>query len=475
MPRKAGESAATKTLLKQVESQATGRLSVGARAAEISVWVLKGEVVAATSPGDEPTLVRMAGLAGGLDARSQGQLQRRINEGESVFGPLLDAIPPALSDRLLGDRFRANLVEFVGSMSRPTFTALKAVFVDNLQFGGNTRALISTSAETADAAMALDLDAEVSLGPNSSKGELEGRVRRLLRSEQMRVGALLDVLPGEPILVRGWLQGALESGLLVVIAPPAESNADWVEDDATENSVPVVAAVSAMAPEQAAAMRSWLSKAHLVEESELDFFEDHDSTRRGGSGDSSFTTGAHNLEKLEVNLGDSPSSEEDLEAEEAPEAEEPLEGADETLEAEQGGEEEEAPPARFSAPSIGENEASTKIAVINSVLQSICGAFDEAEGPGRGREAFQLLVEGSPPRYQPIFDGIQVAEAGTLPPAEVISNLLARPVTEQRLLLNQALSDLIDRALSGAADQLPDEVVDALLEDTAGYRGRMGL
>jgi hypothetical protein len=509
--RKARESAATKTLLQHVESRSTGRLSVGARASEVSVWVLKGEIVAATSPPDEAALVRLAGLSGALDPSVREDLERRLAGGESVFGPLLDAIPGPLAERLLHDRFRANLADYLGSMSRPAFAPLTAVFVDNLQLGGDTHALVAACGAAADSAGSLDLDAVIGPGPGHPQGEFEAALQQALLREPSPIGALLGVLAWEPVLVRGWIQGALDSGVAIVQPVANGPEDDWSEDDATEHDAepPVVlqpisvapepapepepelqldepevvddpptpdtadigqsgasllAAAAAeedagdapsepppdLAPEQAASVKSWLSKAHAVEESELDFFEDHDSTRRGGSEDGSFSTGQHNLDKVEVNLGEGEEPETELEAD-------------------------EAPAARFSAPTIGEDEAETKVEVINSVLRTICEAFDRAEGPGRGRAAFQLLIEGSPPRYQVIFDSVQVGEEGTLPPGDILSNLLARPATEQRMLLTQALSDLIERALSGAADELPDQAVDALLEETAGYRGRLGL
>ena len=111
----------------------------------------------------------------------------------------------------------------------------------------------------------------------------------------------------------------------------------------------------------------------------------------------------------------------------------------------------------------------------NDELTKVVHAFDEAEGSGSGRAVVQLLVDGCPPKYAPILHGLQVANDGTLPAEQVITNLQARPPTEHRQLMNQTLIDVIERALSSAADDLPDQVFDDMYEAIAGYRHRMGL
>ena len=104
-----------------------------------------------------------------------------------------------------------------------------------------------------------------------------------------------------------------------------------------------------------------------------------------------------------------------------------------------------------------------KLAVANEVLEAVVQAFDQAEGMGRGRAVVQLLVDGSPSRFTPLLHDLQVDETGRLPDEEVLENLAVRPASEHRQLLNQALFDIIERALSSAADDLPEDSFDHVL------------
>ncbi|MCB9687642.1 MAG: hypothetical protein H6738_11600 [Alphaproteobacteria bacterium] len=195
-------------------------------------------------------------------------------------------------------------------------------------------------------------------------------------------------------------------------------------------------------------LSDWMADSAVVGEEELDFFGDHDSDR-GGDGDGRFKTASHNLDKVEVAAMD---DDEDL-----------------AIEAD------EAPAARFGAPTITEEEAEAKIEVANEVLGEVLRAFDAAEGSGRGRAVLQLLVDGVPSQYSALLHDLRISDDGALPYRILLRNLSSRPTTEHRLLLTNGLLDIIERALSSAADELPDDQIDTLLEAVAGYRSRLGL
>ena len=57
----------------------------------------------------------------------------------------------------------------------------------------------------------------------------------------------------------------------------------------------------------------------------------------------------------------------------------------------------------------------------------------------------------------------------------MLRNLFNRPATEHRQLLHKCLVDIIERALSSAADELPEDHFDHVLASVAGYRQRLGL
>jgi len=187
-----------------------------------------------------------------------------------------------------------------------------------------------------------------------------------------------------------------------------------------------------------------------LDEGDLEAFADHDHDR-SATGDGVFSTEQHNLDRVEV-----------LDLEPSPE--------DEIIEVD------EAPQARFGAKPLSDEEALRKIQVANDAVAHVIAAFDASEGKGRGRETVQLLLDGSPHRYAPLLMDVQLTTDDRLPESRLMRNLHARPVTEHRQLLNQGLVDLIERALSLAMDEITDdEAIDALLENTAGYRQRIGL
>ena len=135
----------------------------------------------------------------------------------------------------------------------------------------------------------------------------------------------------------------------------------------------------------------------------------------------------------------------------------------------------ESPVTRFGAPVLSEDEAFGKVGVANEALTVIVDAFDDAQGAGRGQAVLQLLVDGSPGKYANLLRDLTVDNGGPLPASDLVDNLYSRPASEHRQLLNKSLEDLIDRALSSAADELPDEIFDDMYGQVAGYRKRLGL
>ena len=232
----------------------------------------------------------------------------------------------------------------------------------------------------------------------------------------------------------------------------AEADDEDIDDAPTIHS-PVTDSMQAQLDREAAkgapsSLADWLSATADVEDDELDFFEDHDHDR-GAANDGAFSSTSHNLDTVSM--------------------EEETSDQDEIIEVG------EAPTARFSAPPLDYGEAQTRLDVANDCLKSVVKAFDDVDGRGRGRAVVQLLVDGSPSQFSALFVGIQVSDVGELDPERLLRNLYARPASEHRMLLGKALVDIIERALSSAADELPDEGFDAVYEGLAGYRQKLSL
>ena len=494
-------------LLHHLQKRTTARLRVRTGAAQVDVFVHKGRLMGATSPTDEARLLRWATTGERLSASEADALRERLVTGQSIFGDLLDAGFGAAFELALDERFEANLTEFAGCADTPEITELPAVFLDYLHFDrAPPEPTVLRCAERWDLSETLDLAAPLRPGSGPTSDPLATRILAQLRPDAT-AGAVLAELPGEPRLMRARLAALVAAGVLrtdasaepVTAAPEAEvaPTADLASDDplpldeATEHDtlrIVRTAAPSAApastdiprllppvarervaddvdlsaadddailpvddappAPVSAEGVQRFLTAAHAVAEEELDFFEDHDATGRGGGNSGAFQTDTAALDRVEAS--DAPDDAEALEAD-------------------------EAPASRFGAPTIDEDEAAAKIDVANEVLDAVVAAFDAAEGKGRGREAIQLLLEGSG-RYAVLLGDVQAADNGRLPHGALLDALFARPAGEQRLLIVQALADLLERALSAAADELVDEqALDALFESTAGYRSRLGL
>jgi hypothetical protein len=488
----ARDSAATRTLSGLVQEQATGRLQVGHPDGPVRVFLLGGDIVAAESDDDAERYARLL-LRHRLATEERVAVVLEEAGDDVVFGLLFDGVPDAAAERILAERFHEGLCRFVGSKDQPDFTASRSVFADNLQLGHDPDILLETSCAMWDTASALNSRAVIVRGPMPPADPQHRMVLATLGYAALTVEELLEELPLESVAARACLLDMLQVGTVMV--PPDDDDEMMVEDAATDavpreygghhslEEIPLDELQAAMdsdldlapgeefdteapipldqlpalevdedvsdapteAEGEATSVRDWLDTS--VEMDDLEAFDDHDYDR-GGDNEGEFSTDSHNLDKVEVAALGSPTPE-------------PSAGN-------------EAPTSRFSGPVLSEAEAIEKVAVANDVLQQLASAFDSAEGSGRGRAMLQLLIDGSPARYAAVLMDLKVGRNGEVSDRILLANLAGRPSTEHRQLLNQTLVDLIDRALSAAADQLPEEGLDEVLESVAGYRQRLG-
>lgn len=484
MSRSTRDSAATRGLLARVDSRSTGKLAVGAGAVEVAIHLLHGDVVAATAADDDRQVVRMLLLRGTLDvARAEG-FETRIDAGGDVFGELLDLGLGEELDLILRERFRQNLCDYLSSASTPKFFEQRGVFASNIQMGHDSRALVAEVCQDCDLAIGLDPDAVVIRGDVDPGPDPERQaVADLVSDEPQTVASLLHELAAEPTRAKVLVARLLADG---VLSEPAAEPADVGETDLADvpfedddtvstdrsaldqlraemddeesraavsnladegtNGEPAGATNETPVPSKYAA---WMGRTSNVDAEDLEFFEDHDHDR-GSDQRGRFSLEDHHLDKVQVAEMATPADTEVLEAD-------------------------EAPAVKFGAPALSEDEALAKIAVANEVLSAVARAFDAAEGAGRGRAAVQLLVDGVPSQFAALLHDLTISEQGQLPDGPLLHNLAVRPPSEHRHLLNGSLVDIVERALSSAADELPEESLDDVLASVAGYRQRLGL
>lgn len=441
MTGSARETRAARALLTRSAEQFTGRLTVQAGGVELSVHLLQGDLIAATSPHDVSRVVRVLTARGELTPQDAQFFEREIAEGAQVFGAVLDVAEGPLLDAVLRDRFIQNIADFVAVDVEPHATAGRSVFVENVQLGHDTPALVLATCNDYDVAMQLEEDQLLVRGIGKPRrGASRAMLVELLSDVPRTVADIIASVPMEPLRARrllvelidvGVAEDSTETDTVVPVGPdaprPVPPTPPLPEPEPALEPVRAVQAPNA---------------AEDVSDVDLAAFDDHDQTR-GHEGAGTFSTEEHHRDLVEVT--DMPA------ASLSPD-----------------------PVVRFAGPQVQEGQARNKIRVANEVLRKVSAALDAEQGHGRGKAAMQLLVAGGPSRYSVLTQDLPVADDGCVSEAMLLMNLRKRPAAEQHQLLHNSLVDLIERALSTAADNLSEDVLDGLFDSVAGYRSRMG-
>jgi hypothetical protein len=129
----------------------------------------------------------------------------------------------------------------------------------------------------------------------------------------------------------------------------------------------------------------------------------------------------------------------------------------------------------FGPPTLDDDLVRRKAEVLNDLLREIVRTLDQEKGPGTGRAAVQILLDGTPPHFAPLLVGLEAQRDGAVNPDSLLRSLRRRPDTEQRTLLHQALGNLVERGLGTVMDNIGAEATDRMLERIAGVQQRMGI
>jgi hypothetical protein len=132
------------------------------------------------------------------------------------------------------------------------------------------------------------------------------------------------------------------------------------------------------------------------------------------------------------------------------------------------------PGLRLSSPTLSSKDIVSRIGVCNEVLSAMVLAWNDQHGAGEGRRMAQLLLDGAPMDYAPLFRSASVDAKGRMGAASILKNIERRPESERRDLVQQGLSNLIDRILGRCAEGLDERRLDQMLQQVAGYRQRLG-
>lgn len=398
------------------EQRATARIAVGAGSGEIAVYMLDGHLIGVRANDDTTVLVDRL-LAKGLVNTERA---RQLHTMQSMSMPILgrDHIDPILS--LLVEEVDAATFEPI----------IRERFEENIaRFVGHRGA------------------------PRIEPGTLPWTFNLLIGQETIHLVERA---------ARSWdLAQSLEDGRLLVLGPSAPSEPAQIAAARLVAAGPTTAkdaaAATGLEPVSArATIARMIVSSMLVDapdrdervahpdaahEDDMEAFSGSEDRHRGGAKGGTFVTDRRNLDRVELDPSEDPGTREPT----------------------------------YSAPTLSEADAKEKIEVANEVLSVLTQAIDEERGGQRGGAVIQILVDGRPRAYIPLFDGVRIGATGVLPAGDLLVNLRRRPGAEQRRMLNQGLLDLLDRALDKAADELEESRFDDALSKVMGYRQRMGL
>jgi hypothetical protein len=491
-------------LLSLIDDEACGSLQVRDETTPVTLFLFGGEVLGASASDDDDRLVRRLLAARHLQD-SQIPHLRKLAGDDPIALILWEVLPEALTQQLVGDRFRENLARFLTCNGSSDFEARDSLLgVPQLTLGHDTRALVG--------------DLEVLIGRSAALRTVTGmstllqqgrpkptdvRERKLwsLLTDDSTVGTIVARSPYEELATLDLLVGMMDTGAVHTQAVPAgdleededdlladfsratrapDSMIEIEDDDEETGQVPrdlideLEKTASGFTPPEPEAEKepeveddppseppavdgfdvagfSAGPDEHVYAE-ELAMFADHDEFRGAGK-EGHFSKTQEELHADRIDLGGAP------EVVPVPQAEPPTGNVK----------------MNFGGPALNNEDAVRKIKVANDVLRALSTAFDEQQSKGAGPAQVQLLLDGAPSEFAALFQQVAAHSDGEAPAAAIISNLRRRPASEHRRLLNRGISNLIERAMNLGADSLDDDHVDAFLEGCVGYQSRLGI
>lgn len=423
---------------------------------------MTGEVLAAHADDDDVRLLARVSASGLLPAEILDSLAESCTAPGEFTEALYGALDESVVQDLLYERFRENLFSFLGASRAIEFQPMEALFVANIQVGHDSARLMEELASLRDRVAPL-LSSRLTLLPGKAPGstaEDAGIVELCVNG--LTVTELLRRAGDEPNRVLQAAADLLDAGALRwddALPPPSSQPAPSAptspappvgfdlpeEDEHTEDS----------------AQRGVISPAtntpREVAEEYLDAFGDYDTTR----GEGSFSGVRDRVDLADISEARPPEPAGPPELIELPEADAAAHAGAISL--------------NFSGPRLADDDARGKIEVVNEVLEAVRAAIDYINGGGSGQARVQLIVDGSSGPFAALFNGIELRADGRLPVEQVLKNLRKRPITEHRPLLQRAATDLIERALSMASEDLDEGLMEQVLEKVAGYQKRLGI
>jgi hypothetical protein len=359
---------------------------------------------------------------------------------------------------------------------------METIFVTNLQFSHNTRALLLDAGEilkrTASLTSGPTSLVQILLGTENPQLPTEERLAVLVGETGCTLDELIEASPFEYFESLDLLADMIDRGSVQVAMDLTDSHieefsegdpAPGFEEDITAPGLHGGGNPSEPVADPLHGLFELDTPDGEFEDDELAMFADHDSDR-SAFGDGHFVGEVRDRVDLTDVLVPSGNMLDRF-----------MEDEPEILEmgSAEGVSHSDGPVAtiqmNFSGPRLTNQEALRKLQVVNGVLGHLAIAFDHQSGSGSGQAQVQLLLDGSPAGFSLLYYQVEARRDGTMNLNSIMHNLRRRPPAEHRRLLNTGLLDLIERSLSAACETLDDDTLDSVLESIAGYQQAIGL
>jgi len=400
---------------------------------------MEGELIAAHTPEDAGSVLNRLVARGRISVDLASKIREQARPQPIQFSDLRRSGEESLIGRLMSGRFRDNLIFHLFDAGRFSFESLDTVRVPFLQLGHDSAGLMR-ELEVVHAQISgwIDVQKErvLTWGDHSPASPQQRHIQALC-SAGLRLDHLVKVSPFFPAQTLVLVSQMVDAGSLL--------SAD-VESEEGPRPGAISHAIRTAAAEKE--RRSEASPARdgadvAVNPSrpgdDLAAFLDRERQSRA-AGKGAFTG---DLDRVDLTA-----AQPDLAT--------------------------KSPGLRHAAPVLSSKDIVSRIGVCNEVLSAMVLAWNDQHGSGEGRRMAQLLVDGAPMDFTPLFRNTVVDAKGRMGTSSILKNVERRPASERRALVTKGFADLIDRVLSRSAEGLDEDRLDQMLNQVAGYRQRLG-
>ena len=403
------------------------------------VFVVEGELIAAHAPSDADSVLNRLVARGRVASEQGAKLRDAARPSPIKFSALRKIGDESLIERLMSGRFRDNMIFHLFDAARFSFETMDTVRVPFLQVGHDSAGLLRELEVVHEQVSPwIDVQRErVLTWGNHSPGSPQQRHIQALCSAGLRLDHLVRASPFFPAQTLVLVSQMVDSGSLLSADIDAD---DGPRPGAISHAIRTAAEQKARRREVSAAREGAdVAVAPMGKQDTLAPFVDRERQSRA-DGKGAFSG---DLDRVAVP---------------------PLQVESKT----------KVPGLRHAAPALSSKDIVSRIGVCNEVLSAMVVAWNDQHGSGEGRQMAQLLIDGAPMDYAPLFRMAMVDAKGRMGASSILKNIERRPESERRDLVTKGLSDLIDRTLGRCAEGLDEARLEQMLNQIAGYRQRLG-